>query len=108
MDDPPPNELPPPLKNLLRVVTKDTSNSVIHDLKQGMSQDFLPNLLKMVRNDNPQVAEFLAAFALKHEDPLAVSAAGLLVYKLLKSQYEADALNESIKTKKPKPKKDDS
>ncbi|TET36379.1 MAG: hypothetical protein E3J72_09075 [Planctomycetota bacterium] len=74
------------------VVSKDTTNSVIHELTKGMSSDYLANLLKHVREKNPQVAEFLAAFAMKHEDPLAISTVGLLVYRLLESQAEADQL----------------
>jgi len=76
------------------VVSKDTANSVIHELTKGMSTDYLANLLKHVRNENPQVAEFLAAFAMKHEDPLAISTVGLLVYRLLESQAEANHLSE--------------
>ncbi|MHC4663385.1 MAG: hypothetical protein ACYS8W_17130 [Planctomycetota bacterium] len=78
------------------LVSKDTTNSVIHELTNAGSSDYFANLLDRVRQENPQVAEFLAALALTHDDPLAVSAAGLLIYRLLESQYEANRLSEML------------
>lgn len=78
------------------LITKDTVNSVIHELMELGGSEYFAELLDRMRRDNYEAAEFLSLLALNHEDPLAVSAAGLLIYRLLESQYEANQMNAAF------------
>ncbi|MBI3725704.1 hypothetical protein HY251_17395 [bacterium] len=81
----------------LPVVTKETGFAVCRELEREEDNDFIIHLLERLEEANPCVAEFVSRLAVQHEDPVGISTAALLVYRLLESQAEADALAEQMK-----------
>lgn len=81
----------------LPVVTKETGFAVCRELEREEDNDFVTKLLARLEEENPCVAEFVSRLAVQHEDPVAITTAALLVYRLLESQAEADALAAQMK-----------
>jgi phosphohistidine phosphatase SixA len=81
----------------LPVVTKETGQAVCRELEREEDNDFVVRLLHKLEQENPCVAELVSRLAIQHEDPLAISTAALVVYRLLESQAEANALSEQMK-----------
>ena len=80
----------------LPVVTKETGFAVCRELEREEDNDFIIQLLEKLEEENPCVAEFVSRLAIQHEDPVGISTAALLVYRLLESQVEADELKEQL------------
>lgn len=80
----------------LPVVTKDTGFAVCRELETGDDNAYIVAMLARLEGENPCVAEFISRLALQHEDPVGISTAALLVYRLLESQSEANALREQL------------
>lgn len=85
-----------PVKRL-PVVTKETGHAVSRELEREEDNDFIIGLLERLEEQNPCVAEFVSRLAIQHEDPVGISTAALLVYRLLESQAESNALEEQMK-----------
>jgi hypothetical protein len=77
-------------------VTKETGFAVCRELEQETGNDYVIRLLERLEEENPCVAEFVSRLAIQHDDPVGVSTAALLVYRLLESQLEADALRRQL------------
>ena len=80
----------------LPLVTRETGFAVCRELEQDSDQDYVVRLLELLEEENPCIAEFVSRLAIQHDDPIGVATAALLVYRLLASQAEADALNEQL------------
>lgn len=80
----------------LPVVTKETGYAVCRELETEDDNTYIVRMLARLEKENPCVAEFVSRLAIQHEDPVAVSTAALLVYRLLESQSEANALREQL------------
>lgn len=78
-------------------VTKETGYAVCRELEQEEDNNYVIKLLEKLEEDNPCVAEFVSRLAIQHEDPVGISTAALLVYRLLESQVEAEDLKEQLK-----------
>ena len=78
-------------------VTKETGFAVCRELEQEEDNNYVIQLLERLEEENPCVAEFVSRLAIQHDDPVGISTAALLVYRLLESQVEADGLNEQLK-----------
>jgi hypothetical protein len=78
-------------------VTKETGYAVCRELEQEEDNNYIIKLLERLEEENPCVAEFVSRLAIQHEDPVGISTAALLVYRLLESQVEADELKEQLK-----------
>ena len=78
-------------------VTKETGYAVCRELEQEADNNYIINLLEKLEEENPCVAEFVSRLAIQHEDPVGISTAALLVYRLLESQAEAEELKEQLK-----------
>ncbi len=87
-------EHPPPAN--LPIVTKETGFAVCRELEQEEENGYVIRLLERLEEENPCVAEFVSRLAIQHEDPVGISTAALLVYRLLESQAEADNLNRQL------------
>ncbi len=85
-----------PARKLPRV-TKETGYAVCRELEQEEDNNYIIKLLENLEEDNPCVAEFVSRLAIQHEDPVGISTAALLVYRLLESQVEAEELKEQLK-----------
>ncbi len=42
------------------------------------------------------MAEFISRMAIQHEDPVGISTAALLVYRLLESQLESNCMKKQL------------
>ena len=80
----------------LPTVTKETGYAVCRELEREDNNDYVIRLLERVEEENPCVAEFVSRLAIQHDDPVAISTAAMLVYRLLESQAEADALRQQL------------
>ncbi|MDC3379491.1 hypothetical protein OAX78_04335 [Planctomycetota bacterium] len=83
---------------ILPRVTKETGYAVCRELEREDNNDYVIRLLERLEDENPCVAEFVSRLSINHEDPVGISTAALLVYRLLESQAEADALREQVGT----------
>jgi phosphohistidine phosphatase SixA len=81
----------------LPVVTKETGFAVCRELEREEDNDFIVRLLERLEEQNPCVAEFVSRLAVQHEDPVGISTAALLVYRLLEMQAESNALTDQMK-----------
>jgi len=72
-------------------------HAVRAELERTAGNAYVAGLLERLERENPCVAEFVSQMALRHGDPIAVSTAALLVYRLLESQAEADGLNRALR-----------
>ncbi|RMG15101.1 MAG: hypothetical protein D6731_09060 [Planctomycetota bacterium] len=84
------------MERLLPLVTKETGYAVCRELEREANNDYVIRLLERLEDENPCVAEFISRLAIQHEDPVGLSTAAALVYRLLESQAEADRLREQI------------
>jgi hypothetical protein len=80
----------------LPCVTKETGFAVCRELEQEEDNDYIIRLLERLEDENPCVAEFVSRMAIQHDDPVGLSTAALLVYRMLESQAEADALKAEL------------
>lgn len=80
----------------LPTVTKETGYALCRELERSEHNDYVIQLLERVEAQNPCVAEFVSRLAIQHDDPVGISTAAMLVYRLLESQAEADALREQL------------
>ena len=80
----------------LPTVTKETGHAVCRELELEDNNDYVIGLLARLEAENPCVAEFVSRLAIQHEDPVGITTAAMLVYRLLESQAEADALRQQI------------
>lgn len=77
-------------------VTKHTGYAVCRELEQEEDNSYVIRLLERLEEENPCIAEFVSRLAIQHDDPVGISTAALLVYRLLESQAEADSLNRQL------------
>lgn len=81
---------------LLPVVTTDTGQAICRELESSEDNSYVVALLSRLERENPCIAEFISRLAIQHEDPMAVTTAAVLVYRLLESQCEANALRAHL------------
>lgn len=84
-------------KGLLPVVKEEIGHAVQAEMLHSNGKTYeIKMLQRLARDDNPCIANFISAFAMGMETPEARDAAmysGLLVYRMLESQAEADRMN---------------
>jgi hypothetical protein len=87
-------------KSLLPQVNNDTMWNVHHRIKDQSDRQFFKREMKAIRKENALVADFIARWA---NDPNISKSArgyaafcGILVYRLLASQAEANHMNEEL------------
>ena len=81
---------------LLPEVTKETGYAVCREMERDANNEYVIRLLGRLEEENPCVAEFVSRLAIQHDDPVGISTAAMLVYRLLESQAEADALRQQL------------
>ena len=77
-------------------VTKETGFAVCRELEREENNGYVIRTLERLQEENPCVAEFVSRLAIAHDDPVGISTAAVLVYRLLESQAEADALRREL------------
>lgn len=85
---------------LLPRVTRETGFAVCRELEQEDNNDYIIAMLARLERVNPCVAEFVSRLAIQHDDPVGITTAALLVYRLLESQAEADDLRRQLDASK--------
>jgi hypothetical protein len=83
----------------LPIVTQEVGYAIKAEMEREPGNQYVVKLLERIEVENPCVAEFISQIALQHDDPIAVSTAAILVYRLLESQLEADDMKEQFKKK---------
>lgn len=81
-------------------VTRETGYAVCRELEQEDNNDYIISMLARLEAANPCVAEFVSRLAIQHDDPVGITTAALLVYRLLESQAEADDLRRQLDASK--------
>lgn len=81
-------------------VTRETGYAVCRELEQEDNNDYIIAMLARLEAENPCVAEFVSRLAIQHDDPVGITTAALLVYRLLESQAEADDLRRQLDASK--------
>ncbi len=77
-------------------MTKETGYAVCRELETEPNNDYIIELLERLEGENPCVAEFISRMAIQHEDPVGISTAALLVYRLLESQLESNCMKKQL------------
>lgn len=83
-------------ERLLPHVTKETGYAVCRELEREDNNEYVIQMLARLEQENPCIAEFVSRLAIQNEDPVGITTAALLVYRLLESQAEADALGRQL------------
>jgi hypothetical protein len=80
----------------LPTVTKETGHAICRELERDDNNAYVIKLLERLEGENPCVAEFVSRLAIQHDDPVGITTAAVLVYRLLESQAEADDLRQQL------------
>lgn len=89
-------------KSLLPIVGNETMYNVEHRLSNKTDNEFYRQEIKQIRKENPLIAKFINLWASDENTPKKargyIAFCGILVYRMLASQAEADKLEEEIGT----------
>lgn len=80
------------MKRLLPLVNTEVGYSIAHYMGSKFDKVFIKNELSAIKKENPVVADFIKRWAKLEKNPTHSIFCGILVYKLLRSQAEADDL----------------
>ena len=80
----------------LPLVNAGVGLPIARDLKNELDDEYIQEELSKINDENPVIVEFLQQFAETTDDETGSSFAGILVYKLLRSQAEADRMKQEI------------
>lgn len=85
------------MKRLLPLVNSDTTGPLRRDLLNTESdEEYLQKEMKAIKEENPVIASLIDKYAEKTKDSQIVYYSNILIYKLLRSQAEADLMKEQI------------
>lgn len=83
----------------LPFVTETMNKTIGEEFMLEPGNEYISKILREVTEENPNIASFINEFSLTAGDNYAIQTTvhcGLLVYKMLKSQAEADELGKKI------------
>lgn len=83
-------------KNLLPVVSEDIGHAVREELLSQQGNDYAVEVIKRLAEENPCVAQFISNLILaasNRNEAMSALYVGVLVYRMLESQAEANYLN---------------
>lgn len=83
------------MEKYLPVVKRAIAASMSANIRGAEDLDFLKSELKEIKKVNPVVSEFIRRFSKTTKDRKHAAYCGVMVYKLLYSQMEADLMNEA-------------
>ena len=75
-------------KSELPVVSLESIKFISGELKS--TNDYIPNLIKRLKEDNLYIANFLSRYATRTYEPIVAAYSGALVYRVLEKQAELD------------------
>lgn len=82
--------------NYLPVVRPEIGGGMAKDIVDKFDKSYLEEQLAMLDRDNPTIAFWIRTFSKRTDDKMGAAYCGLLVYKLLNSQAEANYMNEQL------------
>lgn len=85
------------METYLPVVKPEISHSVARGIIDKYDEQYAQEELAKLDEDNPVIAEWIRRFSDRTDDKLGAMFCGLLVYKLLHSQAEANQMMEEIR-----------
>lgn len=86
------------MEQLLPRVKRDITGSIVHSLQEKKSDSkHIKSELEIIKKENPVIAEFISKYSQLSQDKKSCALSGILVYNMLKSQSEADRMNEEFK-----------
>lgn len=81
----------------LPIVKEEIGFAIQEEFRKSVDGDYICETLERMGKENPCVANFIAAYSLQFEEAiLPVMACAVLVYRLLESQAEADAMEKDF------------
>ena len=83
--------------NYLPVVNPEVSHSLRRELCDKFDEPYLKEQLQILKEKNPVIAKWIKSYGKTTDDKLGAMYCGLMVYKLLESQAEANQMAEDIK-----------
>ncbi len=84
-------------EQLIPRVKTDVFNAIVAELTEG-KLPYVEELLKRIAVENPEVANFISNLSKDSPDYIRISTCGILVYRLIASQLEANAMNKKLGT----------
>lgn len=84
------------MKELLPVVKEEVGYSLAHYMGSKIDREFIKDELKSMKRENPVIAHFIKKWSKLDSHSIHSAFCGILVYKLLRSQAEADHLNDLL------------
>lgn len=85
------------MKTLLPIVDSEVGFSLAKYVGEKGDAEFIKSELKKISKENPTIAEFIKKWSSLSNCQTHTKFCGILVYKLLRSQAEADRMNEDLK-----------
>jgi hypothetical protein len=82
---------------LLPFVKTDTGFSIARELVDKFDDSYIKEQLKIIKENNPTIADFITKFSNKCEDKNGSAICGIVVYRLIESQTEANKMKKEIK-----------
>lgn len=84
------------MKPLLPIVAAEVGFSLAKYVGERGDSEFIANELKKIDKENPTIAEFIKKWASLGGCKTHTKFCGILVYKLLRSQAEANRMKEDL------------
>jgi hypothetical protein len=82
------------MKNYLPIVSKNVAYSTCANLRNCEDETYVNNNIKEIKKINPVIADWLVEFCPTTEDKMGCMFAGIVLYKMLYSQAEAEDMNK--------------
>jgi len=83
-------------ENYLPRVRPEITCSMEQDLVHHSDKSYIKEKLGHLKKHNPVIYTFLKTFSKASHDPIMTMFSGLIIYKMLESQAEADFLNSEL------------
>ena len=83
------------------LVTEEIGYAVQREMEEVRHNEYVIHVLERLEQANPCLAHFISRLSLEHNDPVAISTAAILVYRLLESQLESDSMKKEFLTSPP-------
>ena len=81
----------------LPIVKEEIGFAIQEEFRNSMGGDYICETLKRMEKENPCIANFISAYSLQFKESiLPTMSCAVLVYRLLESQAEADAMEKDF------------
>lgn len=84
------------MSKYLPLVNSGTPASVERQIFDKFDEPYMKEQLRLLDDENPVIAQWLRSYSKTTKDRLGAMYCGLVVYKLLESQAEADWMENEI------------